>query len=166
MKKRAPPAEVLALLADYLDYDPATGVLSWAIGPSDKIKAGRLIASKNSHGYVHFTFKGICFSAHSAIWYLQTGAWPVATIDHRNLDRGDNRWENLREATYGQNTCNRPKRPHTPAKGVRRDRSKWRADIRHEHRRVYLGSFDTVEEASAAYVAAAQRLHGEFARLE
>ena len=40
----------------------------------------------------------------------------------------------------------------------------WQTYIRVDGRAVHLGYFVTREEAAAAYVEAAQRLHGEFAR--
>ena len=42
---------------------------------------------------------------------------------------------------------------------------RWEAAICADYKQIYLGLFDTKEEAVAAYNAAAQRLHGEFARL-
>ncbi|MCA8339501.1 AP2 domain-containing protein [Burkholderia multivorans] len=41
--------------------------------------------------------------------------------------------------------------------------SRWVARIQHGGKQHYLGMFDTPELAHAAYVAAAKRLHGEFA---
>jgi len=35
-----------------------------------------------------------------------TRKWPAYAVDHRNLDKGDNRWDNLREATRSQNMAN------------------------------------------------------------
>jgi len=41
---------------------------------------------------------------------------------------------------------------------------KWSAKIKLKYKLYYIGSFDTPEAAHAAYVAASEVLHGEFAR--
>jgi hypothetical protein len=47
-----------------------------------------------------------------------------------------------------------------------RKSGRWHAFIRSRGRRTYLGSFPTPEAGHAAYVAAARKLFGEFARPE
>lgn len=92
-------------------------------------------------------------------------------VDHRNSDGLDNRRANLRVATRAQNMQNRrvTSASSTGLKGAhyyasRVGHKKYRAEIAAEGRRHKLGWFATAQEAHAVYVAAAQRLHGEFAR--
>jgi hypothetical protein len=91
--------------------------------------------------------------------------------DHRNGDTLDNRRSNLREATNEQNAQNRktPKTNRSGAKGVSLDGFKngaprYAASISANGKKHWLGRFDTIEEAQAAYLAAAAELHGEFMR--
>jgi hypothetical protein len=98
-----------------------------------------------------------------------TGVWPKDQIDHRDLDRTNNRFDNLREATQAQNLHNtRAYCTNTSGrKGVswhRRDR-RWRVKIDVEGEYRWLGYFDDLEDAASAYAAAARELHGEFARV-
>lgn len=95
-----------------------------------------------------------------------TGEWPADMIDHKNRDRTDNRWENLREATRSQNNANRRASSTHGFKGAtfNRRQGRWMAQTKVNGKRVYLGYYDTPEEAHAAYVAAAERYFGEFAR--
>lgn len=90
-------------------------------------------------------------------------------VDHRDLDKLNNRRGNLRPATSGRNKENREKPGHStsPYKGVSFHRltGKWRASVSSEGVSHYLGLFSTPEDAAAAYDKAATRLHGEFARL-
>jgi hypothetical protein len=97
---------------------------------------------------------------------LLTGKWPIGEVDHIDTDGGNNVWTNLRESTRRQNASNtRTKSTNTSGfKGVSRTRKRWMATITVNYRMTYLGTFDTKEEAHEAYVEAAKRLHGEFAR--
>lgn len=87
-------------------------------------------------------------------------------VDHINRDTTDNRRENLRLCTHAQNMQNSKVRAHsgTGVKGVQKHANRYRARIRDNGRQVTLGNFLTIEEAKAAYDAAAERLFGEFAR--
>jgi AP2 domain len=78
----------------------------------------------------------------------------------------DNRMQNLRVATPSQNGCNRraTNKNTSGFKGVSRKRSGWRAEIKVNGNRHYLGTRRTREEAHALYCAAAKELHGAFAR--
>ena len=87
--------------------------------------------------------------------------------DHINHDTLDNREENLRVCTPSQNKCNSKKQTNNTSgyKGVNKRGNKWIARIRVENDRIYLGRFQTPEEAYRAYVSASKRLHGEYANL-
>lgn len=90
------------------------------------------------------------------------GSW----IDHKNLDRLDNRRSNLRHADARGNVVNRGvQRNNTSGfKGVSRYGDKWGARLGAGRRRIWLGLFDTPEEAAACYDRAAVATHGEWAR--
>jgi hypothetical protein len=113
--------------------------------------------------------KGRIYPAHQLAWLHMTGKWCSAVIDHRDGNRSNNRWANLRHATVSQNNANRPLQRNNKSgfKGVRRaDSGGWRARIQKNRRTHELGIFATLQAAHAAYVAAAHRLHREFARTE
>lgn len=100
-------------------------------------------------------------------WLWMTGAWPEDEIDHKDNDPSNNRWENLRPAKRFENCRNirKPKNNTTGFKGVYRNRGKFRAQISVNDKAVHLGVFDTAEDAYLAYCVAADRYHGEFARV-
>jgi hypothetical protein len=110
------------------------------------------------------------YAAHRLAWLHMTGEWPPADIDHANGDPGDNRWNNLRAATRAQNISNGRKRSTNTSgfKGVswRSAKEKWQAAITVNGLKRFLGYFDDPAEAHAAYVRAAEKYHGEFARSE
>jgi hypothetical protein len=99
---------------------------------------------------------------------LILGATGKQRTDHRNYGAAgntlDNQRHNLRLCTHAQNMFNREA---SRFKGVYWDRSrkKWAVEIRHNGIRVHLGRFSSRIEAARAYNAAAERYHGEFARL-
>jgi hypothetical protein len=97
------------------------------------------------------------------------GAGRGQIVDHIDGNGLNNRRGNLRFATHSQNSQNRklPKNNTSGAKGVYWDKSKnaWRARIWAHGEEFFLGTYASIDAASAAYCDAAKRLHGEFARL-
>ncbi len=88
-------------------------------------------------------------------------------VDHENLNRADNRGDNLREATRSQNNANTTVRKHNKlgVKGVSVKCGKYVAHIKINGKKNHLGTHDTIEAAAAAYSKAANDNHGEFARV-
>jgi HNH endonuclease/AP2 domain len=119
-------------------------------------------------GYLVIKIEGHTYKASRLAWLYVTGAWPGAEIDHRNLNRLDNRWGNLRVATHSQNHANKRVYSNNACgfKGVSRQRRdhKWRARIQVNGNQFYLGLFDTSEAAHAAYCVAAEKYFGTYAR--
>jgi hypothetical protein len=104
------------------------------------------------------------YYAHRLAWLHVHGRHPDGHIDHINGDKTDNRIANLRECSAGENIRNQPCRAACGFKGVRPNKKRWSARIRVNNRKYHLGTFDTPEEAGAAYDEACLRLHGEFGR--
>jgi hypothetical protein len=102
--------------------------------------------------------------------HIAFGEKPVdGEIDHINRDSLDNRRSNLRLATHAQNMWNMAPRPNREGFiGIRRQRGMkaWIARIAYNGSRLYLGQFETPEEAARAYDEAVLRLHGEFAKVK
>jgi hypothetical protein len=76
-------------------------------------------------------------------------------IDHINSIRDDNRISNLREATYQLNNRNRNSKGYIYDKS----RNKWRARIKTDKCELFLGRFDTEDEARKAYTEAKKLYH-------
>lgn len=87
--------------------------------------------------------------------------------DHINGDKLDNRKENLRYCTQGQNLRNqRRTRSKSVYKGVKETlQGSFQARIQINKKQIYLGNFKTPIEAARAYNDAAIEHHGEFAYL-
>jgi len=88
-------------------------------------------------------------------------------IDHKDLNRLNNRVGNLRMCTQGQNQGNSPKitkKCSSIFKGVRwrKDNRKWSTHITYDHKTYVLGCFTTQIKAAKAYDRKAIELFGEF----
>lgn len=98
-----------------------------------------------------------------------TDAPPNLDVDHVNRNTFDNRRRNLRVCRHAENARNSkvPVTNTTGSKGVYRRPSitrQWVAEIVVDGKKIWLGSHNTIDQAIAARVEAARKLHGEFAR--
>lgn len=148
---------------EILEYDAKTGIFRWKVS-RPKAKAGEVAGSVYDHGYVVITLDGQRYRAHRLAWLMVTGQWPKNQIDHRDGNRANNAFLNLREATNLQNKQNQIKantNNRSGFLGVSFDASKgrFRARIRAEGKLTNLGSFKTAEEAHSAYLAAKEEKH-------
>lgn len=122
--------------------------------------AGWLTNCVAPHGYVTMTINRRSYLAARVIWKMVTGEDPVDQIDHKNLDRTDNSWKNLRPATDVQNARNKGLRKDNTSghQGVVRVGNRWGVTLKNH----WIGLFETFEEAVAAREAAAREAFGEF----
>lgn len=103
-------------------------------------------------------------SLHRYVYERMTGVWlkgNLRVIDHIDRNGLNNLRSNLRLATNGQNIANRELSivSRSGFRGVRQSpNGRWVAKVAANH----LGTFDTIEEAVAAYHKAAKERWGEF----
>jgi len=163
-----PPAYVQRIL----DYNPETGIFHWKYRPNYYPQwngrfAGKKAGGITQYGYIFIRINKKNYLAQRLAWLLMTNEWPKEDVDHRDTNKLNNRWSNLREADSSSNKCNVAKQANNTSgfKGVSwHKRTKtWRADICVRKKQISLGNFDTPKKAHAAYCAAALQLHGEFA---
>ena len=91
------------------------------------------------------------YLVHRMAFLYMKGYIPVE-VDHIDRKPLNNKWSNLRAATRSQNSHNKIKRWDSSSKykNVERNRSKWRARIAVNGRRIAIGSYSTQEEAAQA----------------
>jgi hypothetical protein len=171
MKSGPKPRRIYKITATYLRkilcYEPTTGIWIWLISPSGRIKIGEVAGSAGGR-YYHIQLFRKKYKSHRLAWLYITGRWPKAEIDHINGKPRDNRWRNLREASRSENMANakKAKRNTTGLKGATRHKrdSIYEAWIRVRKQNFYLGRFETAKLAHTAYILAAKKYFGEFAR--
>lgn len=135
-----------------LRYDPDTGTFV-------RYTTGRAVGTLDKDGYVRVRFQCRDYSGHRLAWFYQTGSWP-REIDHRNGERSDNRWGNLREVTREENAQNiRAGRGRSKLLGAHARAGGYEAKIRVKGRTQYIGFFGSASQAHAAYVAAKRKFH-------
>lgn len=173
-KKPSKASQLTAeVLRRFLHYDPETGIFT-AAANSAKRRKGQITGSVcTDTGYIRMGVVGSSQLGHRLAWLYMTGEWPHSEVDHVNMDRSDNRWENLRESTKVQNGWNTKKKKNNTSgfKGVHLKEAhkrikKWHATISIDGKIKSLGYFYTAEDAGDAYAEAAKKYHGEFARTE
>lgn len=144
-------------------YNLETGVIVWAEDRGGPIKAGDQAGCIDTKGHRRIYCEGRSYASTHIIWAIVYGRWPSNQVDHENRQPNDDRFLNLREATPSQNCANRAF--PTKAKGVslHKGSGKYHARVQARGKLHFLGSFNTSEEAAAAYDLGAIKLHGEFA---
>jgi hypothetical protein len=99
--------------------------------------------------------------------HIILGDIPIGMIvDHKNGDGLDNRKDNLRFATYSQNSANTKKHKNGKLKykGIFKFRNKYGAKITKNGERIIAGYYSNQFYAALAYDKKARELFGEFAR--
>lgn len=100
---------------------------------------------------------------HRIVVHAQPGQW----VDHKDRNRANNCKSNLRCCSCSENNRNRG-RYSTNTSGVTgvtfdKNRGRWVATIMLNHKRIFIGRFQNIEDAISARLNAEARLFGEFA---
>lgn len=151
------------LIVKHLAYCPNTGVVTW-IKPMQRRrrKAGDEAGSLSSLGYRQIQIKGRVFRAHRIAWFLSFGEWPTKMIDHINGIRTDNRLCNLRLVDHRTNCENKRRaqeNSRTGVLGVSAKNGRFYARIVVAGKKRFLGVYESISEAQAAYLSAKRELH-------
>lgn len=173
MARRNIPALTLEQLKELLTYEPKTGLFRWVKSARGR-HAGAVAGSPYNRGYINISIgaraEKVRIYAHVLAWFYMTGEWPTQDVDHINRIKGDNRWENLRQLPRRENQQNRTQAMSNNTTGLlgaypmkRSKTGRFFSTIFVDGSAKYLGSFDTAEQAHAAYLAAKRELHPGYA---
>jgi len=130
----------------------------------NNLVAGKVAGTIDRAGYkvVRLTYKGEhkSYRVHRIVYAMNHGDTDLL-VDHINGDRQDNRIVNLRAVESRVNVSNQHNSDRTGLKGAHWDKEKgrWLANIKFNYKSIFLGRFDTEQEAHDAYNQAALSLN-------
>ena len=147
-----------------LRYRPETGFFYWiSPGKYHSQRKNRRAGVPNKDGYIVIRINTRLYRAHRLAWLYVYGELP-RRLDHKNRNRSDNRIENLRPCTQSQNMANQAARKtKTGFRGVEKRGNRFKAYAHANGKKLFLGSYSTPEEASAAHETSRIAMWGDFA---
>lgn len=150
------------ILSRYFDYNPETGLFHWKV-TIGRVKPGDIAGTKTPQGHLVIRLAGNTYMAHRLAWLFATGHWPHRKVRHRNGDPTDNRFANIvvLEPLRDRDPITRKpveyKHNQKLSHGVfkvtfhKLGITMYQANAMMRGESVFLGRFETEEEAKAAF---------------
>lgn len=140
------------MLRSLFDYNQKTGLLTRKTAAGG-FAIGTSVGYIDTRGYIKTRINKIEYKVHRIIWTWMTGDDPGdLDVDHKNLNRADNCWDNLRLLNRSQNKANNKgyKNNKNGIKGVSwsASKNKWLVSRRLNGKYIHLGLFKSLEEAT------------------
>lgn len=153
-------------LKELLSYNKETGEFTRL-----KDRGTRKIGDEAGHNIEGYTYIGIdnkTYPAHRLAFLYVDGVYPLSDVDHKDMNRGNNKWDNLRISTRRLNMLNMKAHQDNPLgfKNVsyRKDTGKYSVRITINGKYKAIGCFDDLDLANLVADAAREKYHGEYAR--
>jgi hypothetical protein len=148
-------------LKEQYHYDTVTGFFYRKY----KNRIETIPAGYCSTDYRRLSVDAVRYQAHHLAILYVTGSFPDPDkdVDHIDQNKDNNAFTNLRQVSKSLNCMNR-KSKNGEMRGVRRSRNKregWEARLRIGSKLHQIGTFDTQEEAKAAWLKFARDHHGD-----
>lgn len=141
-------------------FDYQDGIIYWKFSRSGIKDNGNGAGNLRNSGYKVVRINGKGYAVHRLIWIMFNGNIPdLMLIDHIDRNKSNNNIENLRLATYQENNRN------NSSKGFswEPDRKTFRVAIKIDKKTKFIGRYETILDARAAYLRARRKHFGEFA---
>jgi len=148
-------------LKSILEYNPDTGEFIRLVRTANCTQISDIVGTLDkSTGYIRISICNISYRAHRLAWLYMTGEWPKYKIDHIDRIRSNNQVVNLRDINKNEFNKGFYKNNNIGIVGVTIVKSlRYKAVIGVNGKGIYLGTFDTLEEASIAYEEAKLKYH-------
>ena len=148
---------------ELLDY--VEGGLYWKVSTSNRVKVGERAGTLEKTGYRRIKVDGKYYREHQLVFLYHEG-WIPKLIDHRDGERGNNMFENLREACFSTNAMNSTIRKNNSSgvKGVywHKAAKKWCVEVKAFGKRVHRSWHSCLELSELVAIEARKTYHGEF----
>lgn len=157
----------LKTLRSLFNYDPEAGTLSWKV-QRGRSRAGDPAGSLDVHGYLRVRVFDRLYYVHRIAYFMSFGIDPEnLQIDHKDMDRSNNRIENLRIATQPENMWN-TKSPITNTSGYKgvawnKTNQAWYGEIKKNGIKYRTPGCPTAEIANCLLLELRRNLHKNFA---
>lgn len=152
-----------------LSYNPESGLFTWRECKSKPSMVGEVAGYLRPKDGIVIRINGVRYRAGRLAWFYMTGEWPYEVIDHVDGDPSNNRWSNLRSVDIQTNAQNRRSASASKQDGnpigayLHKKSGKYQAGltatILGKKRSIYLGLYDSPDEAHAVYVEVKRMLH-------
>lgn len=155
-------------LKEVISYDKESGTFRWLVEKTNQIKIGDFAGHRKPNGYLEIKIDRKTYMANRLAVLYETGEDPEFLVDHKDNNPSNNRYNNLRNATYSQNNHNVRLRKDSTSKvkGVTYHKSSglYQARVTVNRKQIYLGLFEDLELADLVCIEARNLYHKEFAR--
>lgn len=161
-------------LKSIINYDPIEGTFTWLPREGSSAfnakLAGKDAGYRHPSGYTYIKLTLECgsqkaFGAHRLAYLYMEGYIPTK-VDHKDLDKSNNKWMNLRAATSVQNAANRKTYNRLGIKNIEVTKNNTFKVTITKGVRVFRKTLKTLEEALWYRDTLLVALHGEFATLD
>ena len=140
-----------AALKKFFVYNPITGEFARRLFSGTCGKIGDVVGYAHCQGYLSIRLSGKYYLLHRLVWLYMYGYFPKEEIDHIDHNRTNNALSNLRLVSSQENKQNSrlSKNNKTGHNGVslHKKTGKYRAYIMVNRKQIYLGLFETLQEA-------------------
>ena len=134
-------------------YNPVTGCFRWKIS-TGKSKNNKIAGSIYGNGYRYICYKGKRYKASRLAFLYMKGYFPENEVDHKDRNKINDKWDNLREISSQCNHRNMGmlKNNTSGVKGVWfwKNRKQWISEIKINRKKEILGRFKNKTDAVKA----------------
>lgn len=148
-------------LKEVLNYNPTTGIFTW-INCGSKKRNKKIAGTICKDGYRSVRVDNISYQSGRLAFLYMEGYFPEHEVDHKDRNRANDKWNNLRHVSRQCNmrNCSIGSLNTSGVKGVwwHKDRKKWTVGIKINLKQKHIGCFVDFDEAVCCRLAAEQCL--------